>query len=385
MQRGLVISGGAHALAIGWLLFGGLFQSAPPEMEVANVSVISEAEFAALTQPNPSGPAPDAPQPAPDQPAPPPEPEPEPVRPTPRPDPVPTPQPEPQPVPEQPAPEPLPVVPAPPTPAEVVDTPPVLIPPEPEPDVPPAPEPAPLPSSAAPTRSLRPKPRPAPRVAPEPVAPPEPDTVVAEETQRAAAPDAESPDVVEDSQEATAPEEATTEIVTEAEKPSGAVTKSLRPQARPQSVSAAAPAPAAEAEPSPATPSADDALNAALAEALAGGSDDEAPSGPPMTRGEKEGLKLAVEACWVVDVGSQAANVTVTVGFELDRDGKVVPSTLQMISSQGGSGGALEAAFQSARRAVLRCQNTGYDLPVEKYDHWKRVEMTFDPSQMRLR
>lgn len=126
-------------------------------------------------------------------------------------------------------------------------------------------------------------------------------------------------------------------------------------------------------------------MNAALAEALAGGGTDSAPSGPPLTRGESDGLKLAVEACWIVDVGSQAANVTVTVGYELDREGRVLTDTLRMISAQGGTGGAVDAAFASARRAILRCQAGGYELPPEKYDHWKKVEMTFDPSKMRLR
>lgn len=264
----------------------------------------------------------------------------------------------------------------------MTDTPPVLVPPEPEPDAPIAPEPAPLPSTSAPVRSVRPKPRPAPRVAPTPVAPPDPDSVVAEETQRAVSPDASSPDKAEEAQEATAPEEATSEIITEAETPSGAPTKSLRPQARTPQAAAAAPPPA---EAAPAVPSAEDALTAALAEALAAGGTDTAPAGPPMTRGETDGLKLAVEACWIVDVGSQAANVTVTVGYELDREGRVLAGTMRMIASDGGTGAAVEAAFQSARRAVLRCQNGGYQLPPDKYDHWKKVEMTFDPSQMRLR
>ena len=46
---------------------------------------------------------------------------------------------------------------------------------------------------------------------------------------------------------------------------------------------------------------------------------------------------------------------------------------------------AQNAAFEAARRAVLRCQRGGFDLPIEKYDHWRDIEMTFNPEKMRRR
>ena len=34
----------------------------------------------------------------------------------------------------------------------------------------------------------------------------------------------------------------------------------------------------------------------------------------------------------------------------------------------------------------LRCQGSeGYDLPQEKYQQWKQIEMTYNPDEMRLR
>ena len=42
-------------------------------------------------------------------------------------------------------------------------------------------------------------------------------------------------------------------------------------------------------------------------------------------------------------------------------------------------------AFEAARRAVIRCGASGYHLPAEKYDQWREIEMTFDPSSMRIR
>ena len=87
----------------------------------------------------------------------------------------------------------------------------------------------------------------------------------------------------------------------------------------------------------------------------------------------------------MVDVGSQSANVTVTVAFDMEPSGRVVGSSLRMLSASGGDGAAVDTAFQSARRAILRCQGDGYNLPAEKYEQWKSVEMTFNPEGMRIR
>ncbi len=370
MTLGLRISAAAHGGLMLWALVGGLFQPDPPDMQVADVTVLSEAEFAALTAPaqNPEAPLFDTP-------APDPVPEPEPVD-EPSPPPPPAPEPEPEPVPPPPPPEPEP------DPVLSLDP---LVPPL---DVPQeAPLPAPPPSFDDAVVSETPAPLPAPRVAPTPVAPPPPDAVIDNTVQEAAEPEAESPDIAEAEQQETAPEATTTEIVTEAEEPaSAAPTASLRPQARPRPPVPTPPAPETEpetAEPAPAPNPLNDALAAAIAEAAA--ADQPAASGPPLTAGEREDLRLAVQRCWVVDVGSQAANVTVTLGFDMARDGTVVTGSLRLLSSDGGEGAAVQAAFEAARRALLRCQQGGYDLPPEKYGQWQRVEMTFNPSEMRLR
>ena len=48
MHAGQIISGTGHAALILWALFGGVFRSAPDEMQVQEVSVISTAEFEAM-------------------------------------------------------------------------------------------------------------------------------------------------------------------------------------------------------------------------------------------------------------------------------------------------------------------------------------------------
>lgn len=106
--------------------------------------------------------------------------------------------------------------------------------------------------------------------------------------------------------------------------------------------------------------------------------------GPPMTGAERDAFLLAVNRCWNVDPGSVAARVTVEVGFNLDRDGYVKNNDIRLLSSQGDEGAAA-VAFQAARRAILRCQSGGYQLPADKYDQWEEVVINYDPSGMRLR
>ncbi|MGB7319377.1 MAG: cell envelope biogenesis protein TolA [Planktotalea sp.] len=350
MQKSTYISAGGHALLLGYAFFGGLFNAEPLELPSMDVSVVSEAEFAALTQAaQPPDVVPDAPEPVLSQP----EAEPEPVVV------APTPEPEPQPRPEAPQ----IVTPEPPAPQPV----------EPEPAPVPAPEPeAVVIPDVAPDTSLRPKPRPADRVAPEAVAAPEPDVAIDNTAQEATQPDANAEQVIEEQSE-TAPEEAVTEIVTEAEQPvASAPTTSQRPKARPRDVASS-------------TPDTSSAVSAALSEALGEPAASDAPSGPALSAGETNALRLAVQNCWVVDVGSQAANVTVVVGMSMDLRGKVIAGSLRLVSSSEADGAATETAYQAARRAVLRCQKEGYDLPEDKYEQWKEIEMTFNPKDMRIR
>ncbi len=358
---GVYISAIGHTGLIGWLILGWGLSSDPLPFDVADVSVVSTEEYAALvaaTTPQPGvadPPAPATPE-IEDAPS---TPEPESAAPE-------VSQPEQAEAPDDETPPPEPPTPPEP-PADVIETTPTLAQPE---------------AQATPDLAVsdQPQARPADRVAPVPVAPPPPEADISDLTALAQTADPLA-DVVsqEPEQDATAPQEAATQIVTEADEPSGAVTSSIRPSARP---SRPAPQPQVAEDTSD-----DDALAAALADALAGADSGPAPAlpaGPPLSGSEQDGFRVAVSRCWNVDTGSEAANVQVTVAFDLSRDGKV-SGQVRQIASSGGSGNAVETAFQAARRAILRCGAKGFDLPAEKYDHWKAVELTFDPSSMRLR
>ncbi|WP_204113375.1 energy transducer TonB [Shimia biformata] len=372
MHIGHYISGAAHAGLIGWALLAGVFASEPPEFEIASVSMISTEDFEAVLRaqetprPETDVAMPVAPEINPEPPATTPEADPDVTRPTP----VETETAEPDVKPD------LSDISAP-QPADVTDDAPQL--PQPETDT------AALKPRTAPDAS----PRPAPRVAPQPVAPPPPDSKI-DDTLREASEPAEAPAEVKPVEEATAPEEATDQIVTEPKQTANAApAASLRPKMRPTrpvEKPAETPTETAAAKPADSTPAKSDAVNAALAEAMAADTADTAaaPSGPPLTSAEKDGLRIAVQDCWVVDVGSQAANVTVTVGMSLDRNGRV-QGDIRLIGATGGDSTAANTAFQAARRAILRCQKDGYKLPPEKYDSWRDVEITFNPEKMRSR
>ncbi|MEO1152839.1 MAG: hypothetical protein AAFV31_08180 [Pseudomonadota bacterium] len=367
MQIGYAISGAAHALFILGLLFGGVFaRDRLPPMTVADVTTISEAEFAALFPPaiapetvteleQPALPTPE-----------------ETAQQTPEADAAPQiaalPTPTTPDVPDTPD----PVVPAPLNEAEVSDEAPV----------------APAPPAELDDRPLGPTesaPAPADRVAPTPSAPSEPQVEAAPEVVEQTAPDPIAEDPVQE-EEAAAPEEATTEIVTEAEETANtAPAASPRPQSRPER-----PAPQVAETPAPEEAEVDDtatAIAAAVAEATENAVPQPAPvpTGPPLSGGERDALRVAVQNCWSVDVGSQSANVTVTVAVSMNRDGTLVNNQVRQVDASGGDDSAQRAAFEKARRAILRCQRGGFPLPAEKYDHWREIEMTFNPEGMRLK
>jgi hypothetical protein len=136
-----------------------------------------------------------------------------------------------------------------------------------------------------------------------------------------------------------------------------------------------------------------DAIDSAVDDALADILNDTAtptppspqvPSGPPLTRGEKEGLRVAVSQCWNLGSAStDAMATTVVVLVSMSRGGQ--PDGIRLLSSDGPNQTATNIAFEAARRAVIRCGANGYNLPSDKYDQWREIEMTFNPENMRIK
>ncbi len=376
MSVGTTISGVGHTALIGWLILGWGLQSDPLPFEVTEVSIVSGAEFAALTQgvqPDQPGETPATPDaPAIDETPPAPEVDTPPEVVTP-PEPVPAPAQEDAPIaPEQ----------APPPQADVTDTPPdvptdvaTLVTPPPSTDV---------------GVSPRPKPRPAPRIAPVAIAPPPEDVAISDVDQTAPNPDAAPAEDVPEAEETTAQEESAPEIVTEAETPAAAPERSLRPQTRPNRPAA----PASDSETATATaPAEDDATAAAVEAAVAAAT--EAATAPPQTGNQgggelsadaKNGFLRQIGSCWSVgSAGTDVLSTVVTVGFSMTEDGRPDTNSIRLVSFTGGTQSSADIAFRIAKSALVRCTRDGYDLPRDQYETWRNIELTFNPERMRTR
>ena len=189
---------------------------------------------------------------------------------------------------------------------------------------------------------------------------------------------------------ASAPKESTTKIVTEADESESklAPSSSSRPRGRPKNLKVAeAPKPKPKPEAKPAKP-AEDAIAKAIAEDLARALAEEssqpaATAGPPMTGAETSGLVFAIQECWNVPVGleNDSSNI-ITMGVKLKRDGTLEEEPRRLAPLSGSAAGILQA-FDAARRALFRCQP--YDLPAEKYETWREIEIVFNPEKMVLR
>ncbi len=238
-----------------------------------------------------------------------------------------------------------------------------------------------------------PEPTPAPRIDKQSAPKPDVNAKEAETVVKETAPDdsAEKAEQVKEPKQEQAPKEAATEIVTEAEKPSEyAPTTSSVPRSRPKNIKpkiAEIEKPEPKEEPvkeEPKDNTADEIAKAlAQAEKEAQENKPAVPVGPPLTGGEREGLVLAVQKCWNVPVGLQNADdLSVVIGIELNPDGKLAGAP-KLLEPSGTPTGALKQAFEAGRRALIRC--APYDLPKDKYEQWRQIEVVFNPENMVLR
>lgn len=390
MRAGIILSGAAHAALIALAAFGVPWMKTreTPPIRVTGVTFVTEAEFAAAQRAT-----------------------------SPEPPPAETVEPDAAPAPPAPVVAPPPEPPAPraeaPAPPEPEPAPPASLAPGFNPDAPLAApqEPslaAPPPSAFVPTPLAEagpPRPRPAPRVAPAPVPPAPVETAEAEQSvpETALAP-AAPPEPSEPPQappEAAPPLPAETPAPPPEAEPSRALLAVAPPLPRRGNV-APRPAPQPDSDdailaeierevareierqvaaqatpPTPATPATPPATTAPTA-----GTGSGLPVGPPLTAGEKDGLRLAVQACWNVPAGLREANeLKVTVGAELSPTGEVIASSIRLVEPANPPDGRFQQAFEAGRRALIRCSPYG-DLPRDKYAQWRNIEVVFNPEGM---
>jgi outer membrane biosynthesis protein TonB len=99
-----------------------------------------------------------------------------------------------------------------------------------------------------------------------------------------------------------------------------------------------------------------------------------------MTMSEIDALRGQMMKCWNVPVGAPDPTALVLrVKVLLNQDGSVAGMP-QLLDTMSLGDPYFRAAADSAIRAVKMCGP--YSLPVEKYDTWSEVTVTFDPTKM---
>jgi hypothetical protein len=103
------------------------------------------------------------------------------------------------------------------------------------------------------------------------------------------------------------------------------------------------------------------------------------------TTEEKAELAKKIQSCW--NVGSlsvDAQQISITVSVDLRIDGVPILESIAMVSHNGTSEASAVQAFETARRAILRCGVVGFEFPPDEYEEWKTITLEFDPERMRV-
>lgn len=93
-------------------------------------------------------------------------------------------------------------------------------------------------------------------------------------------------------------------------------------------------------------------------------------------------VRRQIEPCWKPPIGAvEARDLIVRVLVRLDRGGFVREAQI-LDATRMALNPFYEAAADSARRAVLNDRCHPLSLPLERYELWKVIELTFNPSEM---
>jgi hypothetical protein len=97
---------------------------------------------------------------------------------------------------------------------------------------------------------------------------------------------------------------------------------------------------------------------------------------------ETDALRRQLEGCWNVPIGARDADtMTVDIYMVVNQD-RTLQSARIVDSSRYDSDTFFRAMADSALRAVYNPNCSPFELPPDKYETWKTITVTFDPSQM---
>ncbi len=201
------------------------------------------------------------------------------------------------------------------------------------------------------------------------------------------------PDTAEFVEKSTAPAHSTSRIVTEAEE-TIELAAIQRPRRRPANLSVP-PTPTPVPEPPQPTETVDitklieqvesDEFTDIVKRATAATKTPEGQLslGVPLTATESQRLKTQIQGCWNWGaLSTEASRTTVTIQFRMTEDGRPVKNSIKLVSSDSKSESVKQTAFESGKRAILKCLENGHDLPIEKFERWRHVGIAFNPRDM---
>ncbi len=102
--------------------------------------------------------------------------------------------------------------------------------------------------------------------------------------------------------------------------------------------------------------------------------------GAKLSLNEVDAFRAQMRRCWSPPAGArEAENLVVNVRLSLTSAGMISAGPVVVNRSQLGEP-FFRAAAESVLRAIRRCQP--FSMPVEKYNAWRHIELTFDPRKM---
>ncbi len=109
---------------------------------------------------------------------------------------------------------------------------------------------------------------------------------------------------------------------------------------------------------------------------------DKYDSSQPLSLSERDAIVSQFYRCWSIPAGAKDAYaLVVTLKLVVASDGTVQQIELAKDKARYGSDTFFRAAADSAVRAVKMCSPLK-NLPPDKYDTWKDMELTFNPKDL---
>jgi outer membrane biosynthesis protein TonB len=118
-------------------------------------------------------------------------------------------------------------------------------------------------------------------------------------------------------------------------------------------------------------------------EEISSSSDQDFDENLPLSLSEVDAIRSQLSKCWNIPAGARMAEeLAVPLRIQLRQNGAVI--SVEFVEKgryNNPSNSFYRAAADSARRAVLKCSPLK-NLPPDKYDQWKDMEINFDPKEM---